>query len=151
MKKKVKMKVKEPIRRQIRKRMELVLVALIAMVVAGCTVTDSSKEKVADVDFTVVAEEEIPKEVKEVIEEKKTEEFRVVFTAGENMYIVVGYGQKETSGYSIAVKELYRTENAIRIDTNLLGPQKGETINEESTYPYIVLMVENMDMPIMFD
>ncbi|MGN0159773.1 MAG: protease complex subunit PrcB family protein [Lachnospiraceae bacterium] len=124
---------------------------LCILIVTGCSVTDSGKEKVADIDFTVVTEEQIPKEVKEVIEEKKTEEFRVVFTSEENMYIVVGYGMKETSGYSIAVKDLYRTENAIRIDTNLIGPQKGETINEEPTYPYIVIMIESMDLPIVFD
>lgn len=133
------------------RKVGVLVLAVCTMFVVGCSITDSSKEKVADIDFTVVTEEQLPKEVKDVIEEKKAEEFRVVFTAEENMYIVVGYGMKETSGYSIAVKDLYRTENAIRIDTNLIGPQKGETINEEATYPYIVIMIENMDMPIVFD
>lgn len=128
----------------------LVTLFLVVMV-CGCSVSDSSNEKVADVDFTVVTEENMPQEVKDIIEEKKTEEFRVVFSAKENMYIAVGYGKQNTSGYSISVKELYRTEDSIIVDTNLIGPAKGETISEEETYPYIVIMVENMDYPVVFN
>ena len=117
----------------------------------GCSISGSNEEKVADIDFTVVEEENLPQEVKDVIEQEKKEEFRLVFTAKENMYIAIGYGEKSTSGYSIAVKSLYLTSDSIRIDTNLIGPQKGETINEEPTYPYIVVMIENMDYPVVFD
>lgn len=128
------------------------LVTLFSVVMlCGCSVSDSSTEKVADIDFTVVTEENLPQEVKDVIEEKKTEEFRVVFSAKENMYIAIGYGKQNTSGYSISVKELYRTENSIIVDTNLIGPSKGETISEEETFPYIVIMIENMDYPVVFN
>ena len=122
-----------------------------SFMLCGCSVSDSSTKKVADIDFTVVDEANIPQKIKDVIAEKKEEEFRVVFSAEENMYIAIGYGKHKTSGYSIAVKDLYLTENAIRIDTNLIGPQKGETINEEPTYPYIVIMIENIDYPVVFD
>ncbi len=137
--------------RFLKKICTLVCLAIITLAIAGCSVTDSSETKVADIDFTVVEEKNLPAEVKQIIEEKKAEEFRVVFTAKENMYIAIGYGEKSTSGYSISVKDLYLTEDSIRIDTNLIGPQKGETINEEPTYPYIVVMIENMDYPVIFD
>jgi hypothetical protein len=126
-------------------------VLLVCLAICGCSIAGSSREKVADVDFTVVSNEQLPSEVKEVIEEKKSDEFRVVFTAGENMYIAVGYGAQKTSGYSIQVEELYLSEKYIYIDTNLIGPSKGETINEEITYPYIVIMIENMDYPVIFE
>lgn len=137
--------------RAVNKSVILTAILLLTLTLCGCSVSDSSKEKVADIDFTVVDEENLPQEIKDVIEEKKAEEFRVIFSAEENMYIAVGYGERSTSGYSIAVKALYLTENAIRIDTNLIGPAKGETINEEPTYPYIVVMIENMDYPVVFD
>lgn len=135
-----------------KKRLCCMLVTLFSIaVLCGCSISDSSTQKVADIDFTVVTEEKLPQEVKDVIEEKKAEEFRVVFTAKENMYIAIGYGEQKTSGYSIAVKELYKTENSIIVDTNLIGPKKGETINEEVTYPYIVIMIENIDYPVVFN
>ncbi|MDD6573406.1 MAG: protease complex subunit PrcB family protein [Thermoflexaceae bacterium] len=137
--------------RAVKKSVLIAALLSACLISAGCSISDSSREKVADIDFTVVDEENLPQEIKDVIEEKKKEEFRVIFSAKENMYIAVGYGERSTSGYSIAVKDLYLTENAIRIDTNLIGPAKGETINEEPTYPYIVVMIENMDYPVVFD
>ncbi len=137
--------------RAVKKSVMLAALLLASLTICGCSISDSSREKVADIDFTVVDEENLPQEIKKVIEEKKKEEFRVIFSGEENMYIAVGYGERSTSGYSIAVKELYLTENAIRVDTNLIGPAKGEVINEEPTYPYIVVMIENMDYPVVFD
>jgi len=130
---------------------KLVLLLTFTLLLCGCSISEGSTEKVADIDFTVVEEENLPQEIKNVIEEKKEDEFRVIFSAEENMYIAIGYGKRETSGYSIAVKDLYLTENSIRVKTSLLGPSKGETINEEPTYPYIVIMIENRDYPVVFD
>lgn len=135
----------------VRKICRVFSLVLVTFALSGCSISGSAKEKVADIDFTVVEEENLPQEVKSVIEQEKKDEFRLVFTAKENMYIAIGYGEKSTSGYSIAVKDLYLTSDSIRIDTNLIGPQKGETINEEPTYPYIVIMIENMDYPVVFD
>lgn len=128
-----------------------VVVGVLATFLSGCSLAGNKYEKTADVDFTVVSYEQLPSEIKNVIEEKKTEEFHVVFTAGENMYIAIGYGAQESSGYSISVKDLYLSNSAIVVDTNLIGPSKGEIINEETTYPYIVIMLENTDYPVIFD
>lgn len=128
-----------------------IIFGIILISMSGCSLSNSSTEKVADVDFTVVADAEIPQEVKEVLEEKKQEEFRVVFSADENMYIAIGYGERKTSGYSISVEELYKTADSIRVKTNLIGPSKGETISEETTYPTIVIKIENSDYPVVFD
>ena len=67
------------------------------------------------------------------------------------MFIAIGLGISETRGYRFSVKDLYLTENSIRVKTSLLGPSKGETINEEPTYPYIVIKIENRDYPVVFD
>ena len=63
----------------------------------------------------------------------------------------MGYGTRPTSGYSIKVKALYETENAVYIQTELLGPSKEEKITEKQTYPYVVVKMEWIDKNIVFE
>ena len=63
---------------------------------------------------------------------------------------MVGYGEQATGGYSISVNELYLTENSIVIDTELKGPEKGETVGVEKSYPYIAVQTEYLENPVIF-
>lgn len=117
---------------------------------AGCNVSNEDGEKLRDLDFTVVKEGEIPKELADIIEGKKIQNFKLTYTDGENLYIVIGYGEQPTGGYSIAVNEIYLSKNAIYVDTNLIGPSKDENISQVLTYPYIVIKTENIDRSVVF-
>ncbi|RHP49567.1 MULTISPECIES: protease complex subunit PrcB family protein [unclassified Clostridium] len=133
----------------------LVVVALLAWVfvvrfLTACSVEKEELEKVRDLEFTVVGETDLPEELKNVIEEKKMGPFKLTYTDDQNLYIVVGYGEQETGGYSISVKELYLTENAIVTDTELLGPQTGETTGVEKSYPFVVIKTEYLEQPVIF-
>lgn len=133
----------------------LVVVALLAWVfvvrfLTACSVEKEELEKVRDLEFTVVGETDLPEELKNVIEEKKMGPFKLTYTDAQNLYIVVGYGEQETGGYSISVKELYLTENAIVTDTELLGPQRGETTGVEKSYPFVVIKTEYLEQPVIF-
>ena len=57
---------------------------------------------------------------------------------------------QDTGGYSISVEELYLTENSIVIDTELTGPEKGETPAPETSYPYVVVKTEYLENPVVF-
>ena len=63
----------------------------------------------------------------------------------------MGYGTQQTNGYSISVEELYETRNAIYINTNLLGPAKGEAVSEVESYPYIVVKIDYLDKSVVFE
>jgi len=121
------------------------------MAFGGCDVEDRDDKKVKDLDFTVLKENEIPEDLMELIEKKKGKEFRVTKTSEPYTYIIVGYGEQKTSGYSIQVEELYLGEKAIYVDTELMGPSKDEAVNQVTTYPYIVIKIEKRDEPIIFD
>ena len=95
---------------------------LFLFLVAGCSVTDLGGEKKQELDFTVLEKEDIPEELQATIEEKKDEPMKLTYTDQGQMVLVRGYGKKESSGYSIEVKELYATENALLIRTELKGP-----------------------------
>ena len=125
------------------------LTLMIAMLLTGCQMMSSEKVKLRDLDFTIQSEETIPKEVLQMIEEKKEEPFKFTFTDGENLYICIGYGKQDRGGYSITVDALYLTEDAIYVETTLLGPDSGENSQKAASYPYIVIKTEALDQTVV--
>lgn len=123
---------------------------LALLLTGGCKVSKEDGKKVRDLEFHVVGDADVPAELKQIIGEKALQPFKLTFNDEQNLYIVVGYGPQDTGGYSIAVKELYLTENAVVIDTELLGPEKGENPAPETSYPYIVVKTENLENPVIF-
>lgn len=129
---------------------KITLVILSTFWLCGCATQDSTEAKLRDLEFTVVAEDEIPKTLAEVIDQKKTGPFQISYTLGENLYLAVGYGEQQTGGYSISVDELYETENYIVTDTTLIGPSPDEQVVQSITYPYIVIKTELVDKNVDF-
>ena len=117
----------------------------------GCTIIGEETTKLRDLEFTVVSEESLPEELKTMIDEKKSEEFKMTYSDNEFLYIGIGYGEQATGGYSIAVSELYLTENAIYIDTDLIGPSAQDEKTEGASYPYIVVKMEFLDKTVVFE
>ena len=134
-----------------RKFILAILCITLCVSVLGCSAEKLSTEKIRDIEFTVVDEENIPEELEEMIDEKEELPFKLTYADNGDLYIAVGYGEQPTSGYSIEVKELYETKNAIYIHTNLIGPTKDEMILERETYPYIVVKLEYIDKNVVFE
>ncbi|HKM22643.1 MAG TPA: protease complex subunit PrcB family protein [Lachnospiraceae bacterium] len=124
---------------------------LVLLTLTGCKTETTSTEKIRDLEFTVLSKDELPKELMEQIESKKEEPFKFTYSDREYLYIVTGYGEQATGGYDIQVEELYLTSNAIYCDTALLGPKKDEEVQKVSSYPYIVLKTEFIDLRVVFD
>lgn len=120
-----------------------------ACFLGGCSGKEP-EEKVKDLEFTVVGQNEIPKELMDMIEQKKTEEFRLTYTSGEDLYIAVGYGEQQTGGFSISVPEFYLTENSIVIRTELQGPEQGTQQGASPSYPFIVVKTQFIEEPVVF-
>ncbi len=134
------------------KRLVLCIVAAaLAATLSGCTFLSEERIKLRDLDFTILSEEKIPKELKTIIEEKKKEPFQITYTDKENLYICAGYGEQSTGGYSIAVNELYLTDTAIYVSVSLLGPESVESGNKTPSYPYIVIKTEYLDQTVFFE
>lgn len=115
----------------------------------GCS-GKAAEEKVKDLEFTVVGQNEIPMELMDMIEQKKTGEFRLTYTSGEDLYIAVGYGEQQTGGFSISVPEFYLTDNSIIIKTELQGPEQGTQQGASPSYPFIVVKTEFIEEPVVF-
>lgn len=127
-----------------------IIVISILFAVCGCSAKELATEKIRDIDFTVVKEEDIPEELMTKIKEKETTRLKLTYADRGALYIVEGYGEQPTSGYSIEVRDCFETRNAIYLHTNLIGPTKEERIVEKATYPYIVIKMEFIDKNVVF-
>lgn len=134
-----------------RRRKYTILFLGILLFLSGCSIEKTDRNKIKDLEFVLTEDSQIPEELKVLIEEKKTKEFKMTFDTGDSRYIVVGYGTQQTGGYSISVDELYLTENAIYMNTNLIGPSKGEAVSQVESYPYVVIKTEYIDKSVVFE
>ncbi len=134
------------------KRISVMFAGLVLVcVMTGCTMLSDERVKLRDLDFTVLSEEKIPAELLTIIKEKGAEPFKLTYTDNEYLYIAIGYGEQNTGGYSIAVNELYLTDNAIYVNTSLLGPDANAVTATALSYPFIVLKTEKLDQTVFFE
>ena len=123
---------------------------IVLLFAAGCGGKETAEDKVRDLEFTLVGQNDLPQELREIIEEKKKEPFRLTFSNGADLYIAAGYGEQESGGYSIAVPELYLAENSIVVRTELQGPEQGEAAGTGASYPFAVMRTELIEKPVVF-
>ena len=107
---------------------------MLTVLLCACTGNDMMEKKVRDLDFTVVSAEDISEELKSYIDERKEETFTL----------------------SIRVNDLYLGEQSVCVSTSLEGPGSGKNTESEIgagtvSYPYIVIKLETLDAPVIFD
>lgn len=129
---------------------KLLLICAISLFLTACSVETYDQTKENDIDFTVLSEEEIPEQVREIIEASKTENFRKTYSDKDYLYIIIGYGAQPTSSYSIEIQELYESSNAVYVTSMLKGPSRAEKVLEVETYPYIVVKMQYTDKAVVF-
>ncbi len=129
--------------------MAALLMITVLVTLFGCGIEKTDGNKLQDLEYEII-EDEIPKELAEKIEEKKSADFKLTYENDKYLYIVRGYGEQETGGYSIQILDLYLTQNAVVLHTNLKGPSKDEVKNAAPSYPYIVIRIEHTDKNVIF-
>lgn len=128
-----------------------IIAVVFVLALTGCSIKKEDTKKIQDIEFTVVAPEDAPEELKADIEKARDTPFRLTYADQGYLYMVRGYGEKESNGYSVEVNECYETSDSIRIQTTLLGPEKGEKTKEMKTYPYVVMKTEYRDKNVIFE
>ena len=129
----------------------LIIIVVFGTLLTGCGIEETDGTKVKDLEYTVVADLEVPEEFMSSIEEKKSSDFKITYEADGYLYIAHGYGEQETGGYSIAVKELYLTSNSVFFKTELIGPKDTESATKSPSYPYIVVKTEGQNKNVVFE
>ncbi|MDD3337681.1 MAG: protease complex subunit PrcB family protein [Lachnospiraceae bacterium] len=121
-----------------------------AGLLVGCQITKVENVRVKDLDYTVVKAADIPEPVQAAVEEHKAEEFQMTYEYEGFLYLLRGYGGQPTGGYSIKVLDVYLGEGAIYVETELLGPASAEEAKGGTSYPYVVLKMEEQEEPVLF-
>lgn len=129
----------------------ILAVFVLGAMLGGCSVERTNGTKVSDLEYSIVEESELPEELHGMIEEKKTADFKLTYEADDELYIVRGYGEQATGGYSIRINECYLTSNAAVFDTELVGPRKGESVTKSPSFPYVVIKTALQEKPVVFD
>ena len=132
-------------------RVFLIVLFTIALEVSltGCQFIKIEEGERTPLEYTIVKQEEIPPEASELMEQKKEKTFQMTYQVGKVRYLMKGYGEQLTGGYSIQVEEVSESENAVFCKTRLIGPAEDKTGSEPS-YPCIVLKIEEVKKPVQF-
>ena len=121
----------------------------VAVFLTGCELIRIEEGERTPVEYAIVKQEELPDEAVEFIEQRKKKEFQMTYLVGDVLYLLKGYGEQMTGGYSIQVEEVSESENGVFCKTRLIDPSEGNQGGEPS-YPCIVLKIKKTGKPVQF-
>ena len=136
---------------RIKKCICLIFCVITGITAAGCSIMGQDTGQRVAVEFTVVPADEVPSGLMEIIESHKTEEIQMTWEGDEGMYLIRGYGEQPTGGYSIIVDAVELGEDGLHVTTTLIGPSNEEKPAQEPSCPYIVLRVEDARQDVIFE
>lgn len=119
----------------------LAFLMVVATLLCGCRIVKNDTAKQKEIDYTVSDYNEVPKEVQQIVDERKEEKFQTTYTDMENTYILIGYGKQNADGYSIRLDEIYESTTNVYVKTTFEGPDELPE-SKEVTYPYIIIKIE---------
>ena len=129
----------------------VLVLGIFLLLIQGCRIkVIPEEEQRSEVNFTIISDECIPKSLEKLIENRKEKGMKLTYMDQGKRYIVVGYGEQKSGGYSIYIKDLYKTVNAVYVDTCLVGPDEKEENKDIVSYPKIVLQISEIGLPVVF-
>lgn len=134
-----------------KQKIMVLCVMLMGIFLFGCGKNVDKEAKLKNLEFTVVSEDELPEELKAAVESKMENPFKFTYEEAGYLYICQGYGKQPTGGYCITVDEVYETENAVYMDSNLMGPTDEDAKQSVASYPYVVIKIELIEKAVVFE
>lgn len=134
-----------------KKRLLAVLCIGVLLAAPACSVRRKPTEKIRDLEFSVVRKEELPEEFLKEIEGRGYKEFRMTYRDQGALYIARGYGEKNTTGYTVSVSGCFETEEAVWLQTDLSGPPKEEKVKNERNNPYVAVRLNDIGKEVIFE
>lgn len=129
--------------------LSLCLCLLMLSFVSGCNQTEVPK-KISSIDYTVVKGPDIPEDLAALIKERKAEPFSMTYAEKNQLYVVKGFGEQKTGGYSIRIRDFYQAKEEIVFLSELIGPEEDAKVSKKTSYPYIVIKLEYRKDPVLF-
>ncbi len=134
----------------------LFLMCVVCICINGCTGALSidgfhfgklgGRKKGQEVKYEICAEKNIPERLQKILEERKKKPGTFAYKNSRYTYLVVCYGEKSYSGYSIRVEECWKDKEQLYLETQLIGPEAGEEVVETLTYPFLVIRCRRTEL-----
>ena len=121
------------------------------LLVSGCNFIRIEEEPRKPLEYSIVKNEDLPAELAALIQEKKANEFQLTYQSEKELFLIKGYGQQMSGGYSISVEELGGTSQAVFFRTQLIGPSDEKMVLSPPSYPYIVVKTEYRKESVIFE
>ena len=126
-----------------RKSVFMALFLSAVLVLSACENSEAGRKGQKNpIKYTIVPADEADDVLIETIEKYKQQRFHLTYEDSGRLWAVVGYGTKPTAGYSMTVDEVYECEGNVYIKTSVIGPQKSDRMPPETTWPYIIIMLD---------
>ena len=91
------------------------------------------------VKYEICTEKNMPERLQKILEERKKKPGTFAYKNSRYTYLVVCYGEKSYSGYSVRVEQCWKDKEQLYLETQLIGPAAGEEVVETLTYPFLVV------------
>ena len=94
----------------------------------------------------------LPDELVTIIDKKKEKPFNLVYSNSTYTYIVMAAGMQERDDVGMVIDEMYKDDNAIYVKSILrqtATPSDGVK-GDGVSFPYTVIRIMKMDMPVVF-
>ncbi len=128
---------------------------LMVILLLFCTACGNNEQRERiELSYEICPDNALPDVLLEIIEDKKLHEFTFSYTDGASTYIVVGYGERNRTNYRVVLEDIYATDSAIYIETNLYTKENENAdyaTGTPSMYPYIVIKVNKLSLPVIYD
>lgn len=128
----------------------IIIVLAFLLAFTACDKEQAPSGELQDLEFSIASEQELPDNLRTIIEQRKEQPFQLTYTTSDALYLVKGYGVQDTGGYSIQVRSLCRDDVAIYFDPVLVGPSEQDRVSNTPSYPYIVVKTAPLELPVEF-
>lgn len=128
----------------------LFLLLFLITITSGCKIIHIEEESAEPIEYTIEKASALSPDLLELVDERKQEEFEFTYQIDEDLYLVKGYGQQMTGGYSIQVKGVSASATGIFLKTALLGPRE-KPQHSAPSYPFVVIKIKYRDLPVQFE
>ena len=98
------------------------LLLFLALTVSGCRIVSTEGgERPGGGIYSSPGGRPLPPEVERLIREQEGQAFQMTYKSGGYLYILRGYGEQKSGGYSIQVEEVSVSDSALHFRTRLIG------------------------------
>jgi len=126
------------------------VMAFLVSMLSSCKMEETKDKKIKDLDYTICDESKLPDELVRLIQERKKEPFKLTYRTKDYLYIVVGYGAQDRADLCIHLRELYLTENAIFVETEMDAVEDKSLEEGKMAYPWIAVKCMLYDEQVIF-